>query len=245
MTLGIGLPWQWAESDPGYYARALALLSPPSWYTWKADCLGQPGFTPMVWQPKLGPHFTKAIEAAQHGPRTTWLLGNEPERQEQANVSPADFVAAIQVWLALVGGQWAGPGILWGDEGRWWLYEYIKLGGPIPDYWAIHIYGSRDSRGWFDQYHHARRFFAELRVHRPVWVTETNGGEQLMRDLAASDITAYWYSAHDPFGDNRAADLTNADATSLTELGRLYVSLQGATGAGNEQPRLYMPMVRG
>lgn len=26
MTLGIGLPWQWAESDPGYYARALALL---------------------------------------------------------------------------------------------------------------------------------------------------------------------------------------------------------------------------
>lgn len=37
MTLGIGLPWQWAESDPGYYARALALLGYPHWYNWQAS----------------------------------------------------------------------------------------------------------------------------------------------------------------------------------------------------------------
>lgn len=246
MPLGIGLPWQHAETDPGYYARAVALLSPPSWYTWKADCLGQPGFTPMVWQPKLGPAYTRMLQVAQHAPRQLWFLGNEVERREQANVSPHEFKAAVQTWLALVGGQWAGPGILWGDQGRQWLAEYLRIGGPLPDVWAIHIYGSETVQGWLDQYTDAAIWLDRRVSVRPIWVTETNGSEAIMRYLAARhDVIAYWYSAHDPFGDNRAADLTNADATSLTDLGRLYASLQGVTGAGAEGHKVYMPAVRG
>lgn len=200
----------------------------------------------MAWKPKLGPAFTKVLQAAQRGPRQLWFLGNEPERAEQSDTSPADFADAMRTWRALVGGPWAGPGILWGDPGRVWLDAYLRLGGPIPDVWAIHIYGSLDIAGWLDQYNHALGWLSSRNLHQPVWVTETNGSGALMRYLAWRDnLVAYWYCAHDPFGDNRAADLHDAQG-QLTHLGRVFAGLQGAAAAGSDvRPRAYMPIVRG
>ena len=89
MTLAVGIPWQHAETDAGYYSRVWKQLGEPDWYTWKADCIGRPGFTPMAWKPKPGPAFTKVLQAAQRGPRQLWFLGNEPERAEQSDTSGA------------------------------------------------------------------------------------------------------------------------------------------------------------
>lgn len=243
--LGVGVPWQWAERDSEYYDRAWRNLGQPAWYSWKWDAMGRPGFMPMAWCPRLGSDYTRVLQAAHRAPvRSVWLLGNEPERADQSDVSSDEFADAVRVWLALIGRRWAGPGILWGDEGRWWLDEYIKLGGPLPDIWAIHIYGSLDVAGWLDQLFHARRWFAEMRATRPIWVTETNGSEALMRFLAAEpSLTAYWYCARDPFGHNAAYDLLDAEGKP-THLGRVFRSLQtGPEGAGSGTHRQYLPMI--
>lgn len=252
MTLGIGIPWQLNDYHPGAYDRVLDMLRPPAWYDWTTNRLGDAGYTPTVWQAKLGPWFSAQIERAQAGPRVLYLLGNEPERAEQSNTTPHEFAQAVRTWQALVGGRWAGPGILWGDGGRKWLAEYLRIGGPPPTVWTIHIYGSETARGWDDQYQDARRFLGTLGAERPIWVTETaaRGGvatqAALLRNLAwRDDITAYWYSAYDPFGDNRASDLVNEDVTALTPLGREYANLHGAAGAGTEQTKRYMPFVAG
>lgn len=245
--LGLGVPWQNGETNPTYYRDTLRLLVPPHWYNWKADAL-QRDYTPMVWACKHSAWFTAQIERAQawRNEYSFYFIGNEPERPEQSNTSPHEFAAAMQTWLALVGGQWAGPGVLWGDPGRAWLAEYLRIGGPLPDVWAIHIYGSTTVQGWLDQYTDAAIWLDRRVSVRPIWVTETNGSEAIMRYLAARhDVIAFWYCAHDPFGNNRAADLTNANATSLTDLGRLYVSLQGVGGAGAEQHKRYMPFMAG
>jgi len=250
LMLACGIPWQMEEHFPGAQVRAVSLLGCQSWYNWKADALGQPGFTPMHWRNHIEtvkqPTTGQIIEAAQHGPRQVWLIGNEPERHDQDNyATPQEYADLVRTWLALVGGRWAGPGILWSDGGRDWLDAYLALGGPIPDVWAVHIYGSETVSGWLGQYEHLQAWLATRRIVRPVWITETNGGADVLRYLAESGITAYWYSARDPFGDNSHADLVNADATELTDLGRLYASLQGASGAGAQmQAQGWLPVVR-
>lgn len=255
--LGVGLPWQWAERDTSYYTRTRELLGWPQWYSWKADCIGMDGYTPMVYAPRLGPQFSQHIARAQAWKQeyTVWILGNECEREEQANVSPAEFAEAIRTWLALVGGQWAGPGILWSDGGRAWLDAYLRAGGPIPDVWAIHIYGSGTPRSWMMQYEHLQAWLTTRRITRPIWITETNaradvaGNATLMRFLVTNpEIVAYWYSSHDPFGDNRIADLH--DAAGLTELGQLFADLQRLASVGlMPRPRreqgVYFPFLPG
>ena len=255
--IGAGIPWQLAERNPLYYPLTLAALGHPIWYNWQASQshMDDSHYTPMVWGCALGPEFTRHIERAQRW-RSKWrmyFLGNEPESKWQSDTSPAEFADAARTWLALVGGSWAGPGILWGDEGRYWLYEYIKIGGPIPTTWAIHIYGSDTPAGWDNQYNHVLRFLSGLGVHSRVVITETNAhGDYaecaaLLHHLATRpDVTAYWYSAHDPFGPMRDADLSNADGTQRTPLGDLFAGLQsGPSGAGRNEHNVYMPVVRG
>lgn len=238
------LPWQHAERDEGYYTRTRHALRWPGWYTWKYDCLGMDGYLPMLWRVEHGPAMTAAIALAQRMRGHTWLMGNEPERPQQANTPPALFADAMRTWLALVGGRWAGPGILWSDGGRDWLDAYLALGGPIPDVWAVHIYGSETVSGWLGQYEHLQAWLATRRIVRPVWITETNargdatGNATLMLFLAASpDLTAFWYASRDPFGDNAVADLHDA-AGRPTALGQLFADLQrSASGAGTPRPR--------
>lgn len=254
--LHLCLPWQMEEFHPGAHDRVYRLLGMPIHYSWNYGQIayGKDTYHPMLWQCKLGAAMTQAIAAAQanHLGAHVWLLGNEPERPDQSNTAPGDFVDAAVTWQALVGGPWAAPGALWGDEGRAWLTEYLRLDGPIPSIWAIHIYGSGDSRGWNDQYRHAQRWLAERSVSRPIWVTETNaaGGYDaqaaLLHHLALRpDVTAFWYCAHDPFRTMAAADLVNETGTQRTPLGDLYASLQGVGGAGRNEHNVYMPVARG
>lgn len=238
------MPWQLAERDASYYTRTRELLGWPSWTNWKADCMGMEGYMPMVWACKLSTLFTRHIERAQHAPRQTWLLGNEPESRFQSDTTPSEFADAARSWLALVGISWAGPGILWGDEGRAWLDEYLRLGGPLPSAWAIHIYGSADVQGWSNQYTHARRWLAEHNAVRPIWVTETNGSEALMRTLYASPLVAYWYCTHDGLANMGYADLHDAGG-QLTHLGHVYRELRGVQPAGRNEHNSYFPFLPG
>lgn len=249
MSLGICLPWQLAERDASYYTRTRHALGWPVWMNWKYDCIGMDGYTPMLWAAKHGPHMTRAIEMAQRFRGHLWLMGNEPEIESQSHTEPAEVADVLRTWLALVGGTWAGPGVLWGDEGRAWIDAYLRLDGPLPDAWAIHIYGSDTVQGWLDQYIHAQRWLT-ARAQRPIWVTETNaysdiaGQEPLLRFLAMQpDITAYWYCSHDSFGPWRNSDLHDEQG-QLTALGQTYAYLNGAHAARHEH-NVHLPFLPG
>ncbi len=242
-----GVPWQWAETDPTYYTRTVEALGCEAWINWQYRDASMDGNVPLVWRAELGPEFTEAMQfmVDAKGQWTVMLLGNEPESKWQSDTSPQDFAAAANTWQALVGGKWGGPGILWGDEGRVWLEAYLRLGGPVPSVWAIHIYGSSDTQGWLDQYQDAQRWFAAHGVERPLWITETNGSADLMRYLSGEpSIVAFWYSTRDWFGSMAASDLHDASG-QLTQLGELYASLHGAGGAGEPVDWVYLPVVVG
>lgn len=241
-TVGLGIPWQFAEKDAGYYSRVLVASGARRWLNWKYDCLGQPGYLPMVWEarsaaPNVAGPFERALARAKAAPRQMWAIGNEPERQEQSNTPAAVFVVAANAWTNACGRQFCAlPGILWDDQGRDWLERYLATPGrPIPGAWTIHIYGSDTPASWDAQFDHANRWFVEHGVWRSVWVTETSAhgdaaaqGRLLrhLHDRARRGLIVYWYAARDPFGPNRTSDLHDATG-KLTNLGRVYAGLQG------------------
>lgn len=237
--LRVCLPWQWAEKDAGYYDRVRARLGNPFFYNHKHDLLsGDPAtrYTPMLYACKRDGHFDRALMAARTYPRRMWLIGNEPERADQSDTSPAEFAKAAALWAAQTAGRsfMALPGILWGDEGRAWLEGYLaQPNRTIPGVWAIHIYGSSTPEAWDAQYRHAQRWFAEHKVSRPVWPTETNcyspdpaRAIALMRYLHdRTDTLIWWYASRDPFLGMASNNLHDA-IFNPTPLGRAFAALQ-------------------
>lgn len=232
MTLGLGIAWQHAEQDAGYYDRVLKATGARRWYNWKHDALGSAGYVPMLWKCRPGAGFDKALAAARAAPRQTWLLGNEPERADQSDTPAPEFAAAAQEWARAMGRSFTAlPGILWGDAGRAWLDEYLAVPNRIkPGAWTVHIYGADTPEAWDAQYAHAQNWFRARYLYQPVWVTETNArGDadaqaRLLRHLHARSrrgLVAYWYAARDPFGSMRASDLVTA-AGERTALGHTF-----------------------
>lgn len=239
--LGVGIPWQNAETDPGYYDRALGLLEPPFWYNWKFDKIGASRYVPMCWKCAPGTMLDQAIAAAKADralrPTQTWLMGNEPElppEHKQSDTNPADYKTAALKWVQNVGGFWVGPNILWHEQGREWIRNYVRIGGPIPSAWGIHIYFSATPAQWAATYNEAKSFFAGLGVPRVIWVTETAvaGGavstQKTLLDwlMRQRDFKAFWYSSHDPFGPWREADLMDLPNRVTIPLGYHYASYQ-------------------
>lgn len=252
--LGVGIPWNNAETDPDYYRHVLTLLQPPKWYNWKHDRLGDEGYVPMCWRFALGTALDKAIAAAKAKPGHLWLAGNEPELDPvhgQSDTSPSEYAQAAKRWMSQVGGKWGGPGILWHEQGRQWVRNYLALNAPLPSVWTIHLYGTSSVQQWEEQYAQAKGFFAGLGISRPVWVTETaaHGNVDVQRALMerlmrrGDGVTSFWYSAHDPFGPWRTSDLVNKSGTQTTALGYRYGSYQREQQEGDEGT-VYMPIAR-
>lgn len=189
------------------------------------------------------------------------LLGNEPERIEQSATTPADFVAGVRAYQRRNPTPIALPGILMHDaKGLDWLDLYLSLNGPLPDFWAIHIY-AWTADDWRAQWRKFQDWMwsRQTDVRRPVIVTEcASWGDRVGEQVEVMDTVwdvlqtesrlaaALWFSAHCATNPGHEwwarSDVLNAQG-ELTDLGKHFMALtQGAEGASVE-PQVLLPQV--
>ena len=134
--LGLGAPWQSGDNVPAMLER----LRPAWWYDWRFEQCGAPGYVPMIWSGALwAEHATVLTSLFERRPDTFWLLWNEPERADQANMSAAG-TAVLTRQIAAHGIQYAAPGVALTRDGYLWQHDYLAAGGPVPHCWHVHIY---------------------------------------------------------------------------------------------------------
>lgn len=134
-------------------AQELELLKPAHWMDWSyLPITPSDVYTPMLWTGNDAGLSGAVNYLAEHPTGETILLWNEPERPEQANMSPEKARIWTQrflreMWDTGVEFQWAAPGIsinMQDYDGLAWLTEYVRLmrrtGISRPSYWHIHSY---------------------------------------------------------------------------------------------------------
>jgi len=228
---GVGIPWQRAADDPLWYSRVLKKLQPTCWYNWLNDQTHHANYTPMLWRCNAV-NVANTLFTAQAVGEQLWFIGNEPEQTSQSNTTPQDFVDGVIAWQESVGGQIALPGLYWDtyEHGKAWLDEYVRLGGPIPDYWAVHMYqpaGHQWRAGFPGMIEHLRGI-ADI----PILLTECGGSyndeacilevmHEVWLAVERGDVqAAWWFSAY------YEADMPHnnllTDDGKLTPIGEAY-----------------------
>ncbi len=256
--IGCCLPHQNAERDPAWYQRALDKLGPDSWYNHKCDQLGATDkrYTPMLFGMRDDAYMYEAMRLARVYRNRMWLIGNEPERlaeQGGSDTEPEEAADAVAKWMRLTDVKVALPGILWDEVGREWLEQYLDAGGPVGDFWAIHIY-AHDTGHWLTLWQDWQAFLRERGLELPTLVTEcaawaddvsVQAGvmDMVRQTLRTDDMLqgAYWFAGH--YGTFvpwwSRSDLLTEHGT-LTDLGRHYV--ESTTAAGLEM-KVYLPTI--
>lgn len=238
--IGASIAWQRGIE---WLAVTLMLLNPPVWMDWTWQHAGEPGYLPVVFYIKDVPWNDNAIAVANEF-GGVWAIGNEPELQNSF-VSPQDAVAFVKKWDDEVGGSWAVPGIILHEDGYKWLGEYLALGGPVGDYWNIHIYFAHTPEEWEEKWNGFKLWMKKHNLERPVIVTETNGWGhadqalilQKIRTIQCGDPllhTVIWYSDVDYWLEPSPTDMRVGDTT--TELGKLFLNI-------NKCRRMFFPMI--
>ncbi len=233
--LSAGIPWQEAVDNAEWYDYVIDLLGLTWWYNWLWDQLGSDGFVPMVWRLGANPPIGHMYDDA------SWMIGNEPNNVKQGNQSPKEFAYYMSHLRAQRPQTCFGlPGVLWGDSGAEWVEAYIKLGGPKPDFWAIHVY-AYNATEWTERLDQAVDTL--LRYHEaPIVVSEFGAwdpvaGREIM-DAGRRAIQAKKIQAAAHFSV-KYVDWTEpnllADDGTLTALGMHYMR----TGE-----KLYLPMIQ-
>ncbi|CAF1391356.1 unnamed protein product [Adineta steineri] len=212
-------------------------------YNWSSDKTSDIDieFVPMLWTGNNGADADQFAEKVRSQGATHALGFNEPERSEQANMSPSD---AAQIWKQYVeplrnqGIRLGSPSIASTEEGLNWLQQFLNEGCQI-DFLALHWYG-RGVDNFIDYITSARERFGS---RYPVWITEFsctswNPNEPVSQDeinqffdqsLARLDATD-WVERYAWFGASRHLDAALgsgncliSDNGQLSELGRKYV----------------------
>lgn len=152
------IPREIVRERPWIVEQEIALLEPDHWLDWSHTPIGEypnelSGFTPMLWNDAYVGSTTTWLRMKRQ-PGETWLLFNEPERPEQANMTPTAARIATQEFLRTAWAvgeefQWAAPGISINMDdysGLDWATEYIRQlrrrGISRPTYWHVHAYRS-------------------------------------------------------------------------------------------------------
>ena len=200
-------------------------------------------FVPMLWsidQYHNGNDFMNQAQGANA------VLGfNEPERSEQANMSPQD---AVRNWMQYIqplkanGARLGSPAIASTNEGLNWLQQFISqlndAGGQV-DFIALHWYGSGADNfiNWITNVRQT------LGNQYPVWVTEfactswdpnQPVSQQEVNDFMQQSLATLdsldWVERYAWFGAQRQLDpalgSTNcliAPDGQLSDLGQKYV----------------------
>ncbi|KKN74828.1 hypothetical protein LCGC14_0387210 [marine sediment metagenome] len=243
--LAVGIPWQRAVNDPSWYVHALTMLEPNWFYNWKYDLCGQfDNFVPMIWRMNLE-WLARALPTIKQYSTHLWLLGNEPERAEQSDTPPEVFAETVRE-LKRQTGSWvvpiAIPGVLhdYMSGGKNWTQAYLDAGGPLPDYWHIHLYEPNammiHSRigSWKKKFGDGIPIIVS---EVASWRRDDNRPQEVMsairQALAKGDIhAAAWFSAY--YETDMAFSSLLTAAGKLTELGEAFVA---------EQHLLNLPLV--
>jgi hypothetical protein len=167
---GIAWPNENKQDDSQIFAGGKA-----KWiYNWTPNKVNVEGleFVPMLWNGDKADQFRNNIPEG-----TKAILGfNEPERGEQANMSPVD---AASVWKEHIeplaqekGIRLGSPSVASTQEGLRWLQDFLgeleKVGGHI-DFLALHWYG-QGVDGFIGYLTDAHERLGGSKY--PVWVTE-------------------------------------------------------------------------
>ncbi|CAF1012598.1 unnamed protein product [Adineta ricciae] len=238
---GIAWPMENKEDNPGVFAGGKI-----SWiYNWSPYRTNLAGteFIPMLWSTNKGhdgSQFVNQARGAKH------VLGfNEPERADQARMSPGEAALAWKKYIEPLrqqGVRLGSPAIASTNEGLNWLKQFIRdlnqIGGRI-DFIALHWYG-RGADNFINWITLVRQ---QLGNKHPVWVTEfactswnpnqpVSQAEvnEFMRQSVQKLDSLDWVERYAWFGAQRRLDaalgstncLIRADG-SLSDLGRTYV----------------------
>ncbi len=169
-----------------------------NWYTAR-QFLEEPLHTPSIWNHVYRPAMRDLVHLADDFPGRTWLLYNEPEFSGQADTTPEDAAIHARYWVEAIGdeGKIACCGNLFFPAlgGLDWLERYLAAGGPVPDYWHIHIYAANEWEwnmaigGW-------QRWNAE-HGNLPTIISEAGSGQELHDYLATWELdgflAVYWF----------------------------------------------------
>ena len=234
--LGVGAPWQSGDDIPAM----LEQLRPAWWYDWRFEQAGAPGYMPMIWSDGIWADHAPVIESLfERRPDLFWLLWNEPERADQANMSP-EATAALTGAIAEYGINYAAPGVAWGRVGMEWLEAYLAAGGPMPHCWHIHIYWCHTPVEWEEKWASWKAWMQEHNVVRPTIVSETNAWEEgaygqsrmiaYLADLLATDdllLAVAWYATQ-AYNWGAGHPQLLSEARQLTSVGRTFAAVRAA-----------------
>ena len=232
--LGVGAPWQSDDDIPAMLER----LNPAWWYDWRFECSGSPGYVPMIWSDAIWADHAPVLESLFERRRDLfWLLWNEPERTDQADMWP-DEAATLTAEIAGHGIRYAAPGVSWNRTGMEWMDAYLAAGGPVPSVWHIHMYGSLTPAQWHLRWADWRVWMRENGCERPTIVSETNGwsegtyGQQRMIEhlagmLETDDLlrAVAWFATRWPAWGVGAPDLLG-EAGDLTSVGNTFAEMR-------------------
>ncbi|KAL0572557.1 hypothetical protein V5O48_009414 [Marasmius crinis-equi] len=160
------------------------------------------------------------------------LLGfNEPERSDQAAISPGD---AANLWKTKImkvpsSVRLGGPAVSAGPQGQQWLRDFFAAcnGGCRVDFLPIHWYGEGAQN--FNQY------VTDMHnmFNRPIWVTEfaPTGGDvtSFMRDTlkfldSTSFVERYAWFAYAPTPIRGLNTGLLDGSKNLNNLGKIYIN---------------------
>lgn len=249
--LGFGVAWQ---QGPDAAAHATHTLGGP-WYDWRWDGSDDDAYMPMVYRMQRDGWSEAALVRSQ-GDTRTWLLGNEPDWGPETWTDARQAAEFAQWWDANTDAPWACCGVivtLSGDHWSAWLRHYLWFGGPVPDYWHIHIYNGTPAN-WHEHVEAFRVWSQRAGVERPIIVSETAypGGSaeynallvEAIGEALDSDpdlLAVYWYSVHDYHGIWHDTDLLTADG-ALTPVGEAFIRVRSGVRPQREW-RMWLPGV--
>ena len=178
-------------------------------------------------------------------PSHLWLVMNEPERRDQANLTPADG-ADLAKQMRLAGAYIAVPGVIITTQGLDWLDDYLAAGGPVPAAWHVHLYYAETADGMDRRLETWGDWMVKRDMVRPTIISEFNAqgadvaGQMAMmshmakrldeaaaaRDRGLDDWlwAAYWFSLKYKANESDAG-YTNLidDRGNPTELASVFV----------------------
>ena len=231
--LGVGAPWQSADDIPAMLER----LNPAWWYDWRFEQAGSAGYVPMIWSDAIWADHAPVLESLFDRRRDLfWLLWNEPERTDQADMWP-DEAATLTAEIAGHGIRYAAPGVSLTRSGYEWLDAYMAAGGPVPHCWHVHIYWCLEPQQWDDAW---AKWLGWMRANdcvRPTIVSETNAwtegtyGQQRMVEHVAGKLdtepllkAVAWFATRYNEGTGHP-HLLNEDG-GLTSVGNTFAAVR-------------------
>ena len=231
--LGVGAPWQSHDDIPAM----LDALRPAWWYDWRFEQAGSAGYVPMIWSDAIWADHAPVLESLFDRRRDLfWLLWNEPERTDQADMWP-DEAATLTAEIAGHGIRYAAPGVSLTRSGYEWLDAYMAAGGPVPHCWHVHIYWCLEPQQWDDAW---AKWLGWMRANdcvRPTIVSETNAwtegtyGQQRMVEHVAGKLdtepllkAVAWFATRYNEGTGHP-HLLNEDG-GLTSVGNTFAAVR-------------------